>query len=228
MKLADQISKTLAGWCNSGSDIVIPNYYVGMFECDLLRVTKAGMFYEYEVKISRSDFFNDFKKQYETRDTTDWDIQATSYRDLPLITTNKHQETKAGRRANKFYFVVPEGLIKKEECPEYAGLIYYKVIGSYKELKIVKTAKLLRKEKALIDMYGLAVKLCARENGWRQRINFYAADIKRVKEFEKQIEKLLYDNVELNNEIYELKHPELANDRLWQMSKKKRQSKRPK
>jgi hypothetical protein len=65
-----------------------------------------------------------------------------------------------GKRVNRFYYIVPEGLIAETEIPEFAGLIYATkgVVGCfsfekgnyYKEkifFRTVKTAPLLAKEK---------------------------------------------------------------------------------
>lgn len=79
---------------------VFPNTYLGRFEADIFEVTKSGYLYEYEVKISRSDFFSENKKIGKSKCITD------------------------GKRCNYFYYLVPKGLIKPDEIPEYAGLIY--------------------------------------------------------------------------------------------------------
>lgn len=48
-------------------DLIIPNFYLNSpFEMDVCKITKAGIVYEYEIKISRSDFKNDFKKLVNT------------------------------------------------------------------------------------------------------------------------------------------------------------------
>lgn len=79
---------------------VFPNTYLGRFEADIFELTKSGYSYEYEVKISRSDFFAEKKKIGKSKCITD------------------------GKRCNYFYYLVPKGLIMPDEVPEYAGLIY--------------------------------------------------------------------------------------------------------
>lgn len=101
----------------------------GLSECDVISISKADFIYEYEVKISKSDFKADFKK-------------------------NKHKlmiERKAVNEkksfyfiANYFYFVVPENLITIDDIPEYAGLIY--LIND--KFVQIKKAPLLHKTKA--------------------------------------------------------------------------------
>ena len=105
MKLTDKITKHLMSWCNSGNDIVLPNFYVGIYECDVLRITRADVAYEYEIKISRADFFADFKKCFGS--------------------VKKHDRIANGERINRFYFVVPEDMVTKEEVPAHCGLVYF-------------------------------------------------------------------------------------------------------
>lgn len=114
------------------SNFVFPNIYIGGFECDILEITKSNYSYEYEVKISISDFKADTKKKGKF--------------DNP--------------RTNYFYYIVPKGLISINDIPEYAGLIYVKDIsgkfynkekGYYdiekKFFEIIKTAPKLKKDK---------------------------------------------------------------------------------
>ena len=86
-------------------DIVIPNYYVNMFEMDLFVMKQSGIITEYELKISRSDFLADFKKKWGP--------------------DFKHDLLKSGKRkCNRFYFVVPENMVTIGEVPKHCGLIY--------------------------------------------------------------------------------------------------------
>lgn len=110
------------------SDYKLFNTFVFDFESDFFCMSKSGYVIECEIKVSRSDFFADFKK-------ADWN-KKTKHEILKdkLITF----------KPNKFYFVVPDGLIKKEEVPEYAGLIY--VSNTY---KTIKESPFLHKEKLM-------------------------------------------------------------------------------
>lgn len=117
---------------NKKSNFVFPNIYLGNFECDILEITKSMYAYEYEVKISVSDFKADAKKKGKF--------------DMP--------------RTNYFYYIVPKDLISVDMLPDYAGLIYCETItcgyntkerGEYSVDKIyfdiVKSAPKLKKEK---------------------------------------------------------------------------------
>jgi hypothetical protein len=155
---AHEIIRKLLTWCNGSYDIVLPNIFHGYSECDVFRVNEKSFVYEYEVKISRSDFFADFKKE------------------------TKHKKLKLGVEdfcPNRFFYVVPEGLVKKDEVPEYAGLIYYN-----DSFQIVKHAKLLHKKQ--FDNYkALARTVSFREQNlrnklWRNRTHWYEKEISRL------------------------------------------------
>lgn len=111
------------------SDRVYPNVYIENFECDLLKITKAGYTYEYEIKVSRSDFFVDKKKEHKSL--------------FPQNCKKKYDELLNGKRVNYFLYVCPYDLIKADEVPEWAGLIH--VYGSF--LQLVKAPSLLTKQK---------------------------------------------------------------------------------
>lgn len=102
MKFSNKIQRSLMPFVRGNGDIVIPNYFHDCYEMDLFRLTPTEYIYEYEIKISRSNYFADFKKG------------------------NKHERLQKGLAANRFFFVVPENLISIAECPKYAGLIYAK------------------------------------------------------------------------------------------------------
>lgn len=74
----------------------IPNAFIYGWECDYWACTKDGVTKEFEIKTSRSDYFNDAKK-------------------------DKHQIDNG---ANYFYYVVPKDLVKPEEVDKKYGLIY--------------------------------------------------------------------------------------------------------
>lgn len=119
-------------------EYVIPNLYLGNWECDVYSET-AKYSEEYEVKISRADYWNDFSK---------------SYKFYSGGTINKHELIKEGKRVNRFWFVTPMELTKMEnlilltDIPSYAGLIYF-FPEDYAKFKIIKQAPLLSRENLL-------------------------------------------------------------------------------
>lgn len=127
----------------------IYNLFVYDWESDYLAVTNNDYVYECEIKISRADFFNDLKNKKE-----------------------KHQilessEVSGSKRPNYFYYAVPDGLIKPEEVPAYAGLIYVNPWG----VSIVKDAKGLLPGKSAINELKLVDKFYWCTMNYRQKFN---------------------------------------------------------
>ncbi len=80
------------------------------WQADLWAVSKAMLATEYEVKISRGDFFADCKKK-----TDPW-----------LGPSEKKHDLLAAGNINgpaRFYYVVPSELVTVDEVPAWAGLI---------------------------------------------------------------------------------------------------------
>lgn len=92
------------------------------WESDYFCVNREGYSFEIEVKISKSDFKSDFKKEKHK-----------------LFVDKNYKSVLP----NKFYYAIPKGLIKLEDLPSYAGLIV--VDGSH--AKIEKRAPFLHKKK---------------------------------------------------------------------------------
>lgn len=94
-------------------------------EADVISICSKDFLTEIEIKRSRSDFLADFKKP-------------------------KHKLFNAGSKLgpNYFVFLCPDGLIKPEEVPKYAGLVYAvpDTIGGF-FLHVVKKRKLLHGQK---------------------------------------------------------------------------------
>ncbi len=137
---------------------ITPNTLALGYESDLVSITPSGFLIEYEIKISASDFKADMKK---TKHGIFRDVMRSLFgsEDIP----------------NRFYFVVPEGLVKIEEVPEYAGLIEIK---TYKRHNIphcaltVKKAPLLHKEKTSENIRTkLATTLMWKVHKQREKLN---------------------------------------------------------
>lgn len=101
-------------------------------EADVVSILKSGYVSEYEVKISRSDFKADSKKQK-------W-----KYFHLRIETGIP----------NYFYYVCPDGLIKKDEIQDFAGLIYV----NNGTCSVIKKAKILHRYKH--NLTRLLTKFC--------------------------------------------------------------------
>lgn len=145
-------------------DYKLKNVFVHRWEADLFSVTSSKYAYEIEVKISRSDFFADFKKpkhhlfkshkkgfgilRGDQSFIINRDLRYCEHPDLlnfEIKWTHIEALKICGSTVpNKFYYACPIDLIKPEEVPEYAGLIYAPTqFGSY---KVIKKAPFLHKE----------------------------------------------------------------------------------
>ena len=128
-------------WIKHSNHYTFPNTYIGHYEADLIEITKSGYAYEYEVKLSRSDFKADAKKKWVSA--------------LHKTTINvKAELLEQGKRVNYFYYVVPRDMISVEEIPDYAGLIYVNVSDYVKRngdpnisFSMIRGATRLTKEK---------------------------------------------------------------------------------
>lgn len=114
------------------SNIYCFNPYCG--ESDLLVIGQNGYASEFEIKVSRADFKKEFTKEKkhlilsEGIYTDSWSKEINQTNDRP----------------NKFWFATPVNLIKAEEVPDYAGLLYVHENGSIEK---IKEAKFIHKEK---------------------------------------------------------------------------------
>lgn len=100
--------------------LAIPNYTPAMwFECDVMEITAAGYFREYEIKISYSDFKADAHKIQSRMDSYNQRKPAMF----------KHDMLAANHFASpsQFWYVVPASLAPTlrmpGELPSWAGLI---------------------------------------------------------------------------------------------------------
>jgi len=114
--------------------LCVPNIFLYDWESDLISVTQSNSVFEFEVKCSKWDYLNDFKKEA------------------------KHESFKRLNGVfglpNYFYYICPPGLIPVETIPEYAGLGEVENYGVH----IIKKAPELHKEK--FDKWEqLAIKL---------------------------------------------------------------------
>lgn len=184
-----------------GGFIASPKYSVdGLFvfgwESDKLIWTKAGYIYEFEIKISRSDYMNDFRHKVEKHlllnsalpDESTVAREADLFGNLfkekrkryPQITMEQAKDRMKSvgeRMPNYFYYAVPEGLLDADEVPPYAGLVY---ITTYKDgfedqpdkwlhrIKIVRKAPQLHKTKYTDAELNLGEKFYYNMKTWQR------------------------------------------------------------
>ena len=120
---------------NHIKDVLLRHYYekgrhwattnfsgCGLHECDVLMVTEARMVYEYEVKVSYSDFLADFKKEAKHKRLQGIDEHST--KGVPHDDKYYLEWTQTAGRPNYFYYACPPDLIPVNKVPGYAGLVY--------------------------------------------------------------------------------------------------------
>ena len=139
---------------------LFPNIYIYPWESDLLVVSRAGYVTEIEIKISKKDFRADFKKA-EKHQGLERGEREPSENELRMINHSiggeywKRGLNERGKyavpRPNYFYYACPEGVIKPEELPKYAGLI---IVNESFAVRFERTAPKLHKEKAKPDHYS--------------------------------------------------------------------------
>lgn len=121
---------------------VIPNFYLGNYECDVISLNRSGYTAEYEIKQTKSDYYKDFEKK------------RSSMYIRSRNTGPKHDYIKDGKRTNRFWFVLPEDM--DVEVPDYCGRMNYRFKKWYAvehiEFVIVKQAPLLHKTKCTEDL----------------------------------------------------------------------------
>ena len=144
--------------------------YVFSWESDKLIWTRSGYIYEFEIKISRSDFKNDFKHKKEKHIVLASTIARDSAKEMQISLFEEKEKNhpnhwsrealeryygdidqmaKGKRMPNYFYYAVPTGMIEPDEVPPYAGLIYIDSEYHYvaQSFHIVKEAPCLHKTK---------------------------------------------------------------------------------
>jgi hypothetical protein len=126
------------------------------WESDVIKFTKSGYVYEFEIKISKADFKNDFKHKKKKH----------------LLLEDSNNEIK--NRPNYFYYVVPDGLISAEDVPEYAGLLYINstMVGNgapYHHFIEIKKAPSLHKNKFDFENSNLMDKFYYNYIHWKQK-----------------------------------------------------------
>lgn len=127
---------------NSGRrySVMVPNYTPShWFECDLFAVSRAGLFHEYEIKVTVSDFKADRQK----RRPRTWRRENGQRIEIPGETKHALLTARSTDGPSRFYYIVPEGLIELKDVPEFAGLQYFCQARNYYGLRIIRRAPTL-------------------------------------------------------------------------------------
>lgn len=143
--ICDELNRKYAGNCK----YKLANGFIFKWESDFFVQKDNGYSYEFEVKISRSDYFSDKNKiekhlildkgifrQRKSKGVYNSELKITEWEEW-------YEESKWDFRPNKFFYVVHKDLISVSEVPGYAGLMYVGESGIY----TVKEAPFIHKDK---------------------------------------------------------------------------------
>jgi hypothetical protein len=115
----------------------------GYSEMDVCKLTNTDYIYEYELKVSRSDFLKESKNFNENKDRQKF-MKHKFMQQIYEVKKFKTRSRKTYKIPNKYYFVCPKDLIKLEEILPYQGLIY---IDDENNFEVIREAKFLHKDK---------------------------------------------------------------------------------
>lgn len=164
----------------------VDGLYIFEWESDKLIETRSGLIYEFEVKVSKADFKNDFKHKKDKHIILEGEER---YGDkyLPKYYKFLEENRKRGgewavnnfkkyaensprylvgghKRPNYFYYCTPPELISVDDVPWYAGLVYIDKAGL---ITIKKKAPKLHSEKLTDEELGLGEKFYYNMDKWR-------------------------------------------------------------
>lgn len=112
LKVEELTYNYISKFCNFETELVLTNYFHSDWEADILIIDELGMSYEIEIKLTKTDFKNDFKKQYQNQKTKEIFL--------------KHDKISCGDYpCNQFSFLLPQGMIQSETIPEHCGIIEF-------------------------------------------------------------------------------------------------------
>lgn len=160
---------------------VLENLYVFRWESDKFIETRSGLIYEFEIKVTRADFKNDFKKEDKHVILEGKQEYIPAYDKVPdrwKALRDMYYRTKNFKKPNFFYYAVPEGMITKDEVPEYAGLVYILPEGVNKDkdgnycwngFYVVKNAPKLHNTKYTDDDLKLGEKFYYNMLSWKDK-----------------------------------------------------------
>jgi len=173
----------------------VDGLFVFRWESDKLLWTKAGYIYEFEIKISRADYKNDFKHKADKHlllsskmpkesgpvqeDLFDHLLKHEQKRYPGITKEQLHTYPENTKLPNYFYYAVPEGLLEPDEVPPYAGLIYITTGKGPKyhrddpdkwhyDIKIVRKAPQLHKTKYTDAELNLGEKFYYNMKTWQR------------------------------------------------------------
>lgn len=164
-----------------GHEHICENFGHTVFEMDVASLSKSNMLHEYEVKISRSDFLAD-KGKMANKNMSKFEMYGN-----PV----GHES----RCPNYFHYVCPAGMIRKEEVPIFAGLLYYHQGGDIEFVKNVKRIHSIPSNR--VDILAKMLRMTSQRKYLGGTMMSYKN--KLIKSKQNEIGETLADTLGLNN-----------------------------
>ncbi|WGH28570.1 hypothetical protein 13VV501A_gene0074 [Vibrio phage 13VV501A] len=168
--MVDIIHANQSRFCTS-YDIAVPNCYTSYDnEADLFAIRRSKLCDEFEVKLTRSDFLNDFKKIVNVRESShqEWGVWNAACKGLTRDQVKKlvapwqklkHDALLSGdMKSNYFWYVVKEGVATLEDVPKPFGLATVDESG---RIQVLRSAGRLHAEKITCEQELYIVKKLA-------------------------------------------------------------------
>ncbi|MBF6610865.1 MAG: hypothetical protein ITF99_06965 [Chryseobacterium sp.] len=112
IKIEELIHAYISTQCDFEKQVILTHHFHADWEADLLLINPDGFSHEIEIKFSKSDFKNDFKKFYQNRHTGEKYL--------------KHDKICCGDYVcNHFSFLLPMGMVSPDAIPEHCGIIEF-------------------------------------------------------------------------------------------------------
>ncbi|MGV8914562.1 MAG: hypothetical protein ACOH1X_03840 [Kaistella sp.] len=112
LKVEELTYNYISKFCDFERDLVLTNHFHSDWEADILIINENGFSHELEIKFSKADFKNDFKKKYQNQQTKEKFL--------------KHDKISCGDYpCNEFSFLLPQGMIEWTNIPENCGIIEF-------------------------------------------------------------------------------------------------------
>ena len=112
LKVEELTYNYISKFCDFEKDLVLTNHFHSDWEADILIINEEGFSHELEIKFSKADFKNDFKKKYQNQKSKEKFL--------------KHDKISCGDYpCNQFSFLLPQGMIEADTIPEHCGIIEF-------------------------------------------------------------------------------------------------------
>lgn len=132
IRAEEVIFEFLQRYADREKDVVLTNYFHGDWEADILLIKDGHHSIEFEIKLSKADFKNDFKKKYRHHQTGEEFL--------------KHDKICCGDYpCNYFYFLLPMGMVSHSDIPDHCGIIefYHNPDAFHTTFEVVRQARQL-------------------------------------------------------------------------------------